>query len=498
VPISSGNASTNVIGGSSGSLPAQGTMGDPVDAQQLMQQLSEHVYALTVKTIMRGVRGVKLAHMLLGLLFTVVLQLGLLCLLWYMVTHPTDSISKDTEKVWMQMGQLQGQLCWMQAALNKSGIDVSFDGQADCAGAWTQPHEASFLSLNYTYCPGVTADELPTWEEARQCLHHDIARYWRRIVDPPDASGNTTVYQHCRSVFEAVGPELAAYGQGLGFPRVNKYTFVFPGPLEGSCAQTGALKSRARASPLVTRLVGGGWVMQGNVCEHSNDTQLHQVNVASYAECIAPLKYAWAVKPDITTLVVNLLAVMAVAVFVRDEVRRAATLCHTAAAVAGILPAFYTMSSSEGLCKSHLHWWQCLVVLCAPVLQLIIALLVLLSASMLSITQEMQASSIQVVLNSVALGYILEIDNKVGQMVAAQQHHWTTDHRVSSSLASGAFGHGSRLTSCLGHVYFSVVGLFLTVEPALLAPHAAVAVVVVSALQIMASSDKAANEFEFQ
>jgi hypothetical protein len=159
--------------------------------------------------------------------------------------------------------------------------------------------------------------------------------------------------------------------------------------------------------------------------------QLPKVGISPYMACMVPVPDAADMKPDVPALVVNLITLLAIAVFVHDEVRRAVNLCHTAAVVAGILPVFYTTGKTQGLIKSTLHWLLCIVVLCAPVLQMITALLVLLSASVLSITQEMQASSIQVVLNSVALGFVLEIDNRVGHMIAAQQQQWVLNGTAS-------------------------------------------------------------------
>jgi uncharacterized membrane protein YhaH (DUF805 family) len=130
--------------------------------------------------------------------------------------------------------------------------------------------------------------------------------------------------------------------------------------------------------------------------------------------------------------------------------------------------------------------------LSAPVLQLTTALLVLLSASMLQLIPETQASSIQVVLNSVALGFILEVDNKVGQMIAAQHELWAAAHAPQSSMAHSYAAKGSVVngglvrcfTSSMGHAYFAVVGLLLCLEPVLLAPHAAVAILAIATKSI--------------
>jgi hypothetical protein len=195
-------------------------------------------------------------------------------------------------------------------------------------------------------------------------------------------------------------------------------------------------------------------------------------------------------KPNIPDLVVNLLALMAIAIFVHDEVRRAAALSHTAAIVTGLLPHFFaangTVPQTAQQCTAHLrsvHWLFNIIMLSAPVLQLITALLVLLTASMLSIKPE-TASSIQVVINSFALGFILEVDNRIGQLPAAQHEHWAAAHAPENSMARSNAAKGSVVdgiacscfTKRMGHAYFAVIGLLLCLEPVSLTPHAAVAV----------------------
>jgi hypothetical protein len=181
-------------------------------------------------------------------------------------------------------------------------------------------------------------------------------------------------------------------------------------------------------------------------------------------------------KLDLTSLIVNILAFLAIAVFVHDEVRRAARLCQIAAVVAGILPAFFSTGNTARVEKRH--WLLCCAVLCAPLLQLLTALMVLLSASLLSITQENQASNIQVVLNSVALGFVLEVDNKMGDMIASQQTRLAASRAPSQGMFKSASMsmreccRSSVLRSCMGHAYFALAGLMLTQEPVLLSPHA--------------------------
>jgi hypothetical protein len=206
-----------------------------VTVEDLVQQLSEEtddmdMYALTVKTIMNGVRGVKLAHMLLGLLFTVALQLGMMCLLWYVVLTPAaDGPLSETDKLWTQVGQLQGQLCWMQSGLKQNNIDINKNNTAaaaaaDCAGAWPQvlrarpvdvdadPEKAvkEYVKAAPSWCPGWKTGYPLSWENASQCLTHT---YGQKGEDNP---------QGCETMVKQMSGSLAAFGRGLLYPRVNK------------------------------------------------------------------------------------------------------------------------------------------------------------------------------------------------------------------------------------------------------------------------------------
>jgi hypothetical protein len=143
---------------------------------------------------------------------------------------------------------------------------------------------------------------------------------------------------------------------------------------------------------------------------------------------------------DVSSLLVNVLAFFALVVFVHDEVRRASALCHVAAKAAGILPVFYAPDDWGARAKPVVHWSLQLVALFAPVLQLSVALLVLLSASLLAFTRENQVSNVQVIVNSVALGFILEIDNTIGLMVA-RQHAKSSEANGLLSIMTAAIIH---------------------------------------------------------
>lgn len=362
-----------------------------------MNELPDDIYALTVKAIASGVKGVRLAHMLLGMLVTVALQLGMLCLLWHIVMKPnSDARPPETKRLWTQVGQLQGQLCWMQNALNSSGVALNRTGSgANCAKAWPSVDED---------CPGADYDsisEVPSWDEARVCLLHRVDIYQDDKLLTKFLVSNDSIKSRvkpgCKKILARMGPALAAHGRGLLYPRMDELKVLAD---DGSCVWP-ATDSAGHPPLPKKRLVNGGWSIDGNLCtcdytisagRSMVDCSKENVNnkgrlgdIASHAQCIAPFKHIWEPPepgPDIPNLVVNLLALMAIAMFVHEEVRRAASLCHTAAAVGGILPRFYARGSNLPMhgppvvYRLHRHLLLRLVMLCAPLLQLVTALLV--------------------------------------------------------------------------------------------------------------------------
>lgn len=276
----------------------------------------------------------------------------------------------------------------------------------------------------------------------------------------------------------------------------GKHAFIYK-------VHSGALNATQDAPKPVKRLLANGsWVVSGLWCPTGNNTfvirkdsssgqwdgywqqntnQTYNYSctvddVRSHAACIAPI--GTQTVPDIANLLVTMLALIALAVFSHDELRRAAALCHVAAAAAGILPSFYCINTTRHLHRPHLHWLLCLLMLAVPLVQLCVAMMVLLASGVLSITADNQASNIQVVVNSVALAFVLELDNRIGAMIHSQHTQWHADAAAAAETAAGCtFARNlsplslkSPVSSFLGHVYFAAVGLLLTIEPAVLSP----------------------------
>jgi hypothetical protein len=369
----------------------------------MLKDLPKDIYARTVSIIITGVRGMRLMHMLLGVIVTFGLQMGILILLWFVVIHPPQGGTgqSETEGLWTQAGHLQGQLCRLQTALQESGINVTqamHGSQAmhQCFGAW--PSRPPLKTGPFEERLDVSEVGRDMWEQFKPCL-------------VPFTSRNEG---ECARIFLNLDPNPTAFGCGLIYPDSNQ-------------------------------------------------------------ECEFKVP-----EPEISTLLVNILAFLALAILVHGEIRNATTLCHVAAAAAGILPRFYTTPMSQALHQqwSTIHCLLRLVMLLAPIMQFSVALVVLLSGVLLSLTQEQQASSIQVIVNSVALAFILEIDNKVGEMFTSQQEQWADSQlRGKTGGLGGDVPVGDKSPSgyraCAGHVYFAFLGLLLFIEPVLLSPQAA-------------------------
>lgn len=117
---------------------------------------------------------------------------------------------------------------------------------------------------------------------------------------------------------------------------------------------------------------------------------------------------------------VNLLTFLALAVYVHHEVARAIWLGYVSALCAGVLPAFYKgagmPSSTTAVCGACVK----VVLLCAPIMQAFTGLMVLVTSMALTFVKETQSSIIAIVLSNVALTFVLDLDNKIGEILAAQ------------------------------------------------------------------------------
>jgi hypothetical protein len=195
----------------------------------------------------------------------------------------------------------------------------------------------------------------------------------------------------------------------------------------------------------------------------------------------------------------NLLAFLALVVYVQDEIRRAVLLCYVAAAYTGILPSFYqTNVSAAARPAAILPFWCRVFIAVAPLLQFLTGCMVLLTSLALSFYPETQQTLASIVLTNVALSFILDLDNRIGAMLASQQHIGSL-HQKQAATADAPLAHIAHDDSMLGsvaatealrsqrwhfwgnlcgHCYMSVVGFLLLLLPLLLAPNVAYTVYV--------------------
>jgi hypothetical protein len=115
-----------------------------------------------------------------------------------------------------------------------------------------------------------------------------------------------------------------------------------------------------------------------------------------------------------------IMAFIALVIAVHDEIRRAVKLCTVAAALTGILPEFFGREKYWVPAEKKLPKLHGALVLVTPVLQLLVALAVLLTGGVLFLFEAATSDRISIITNSVALCFVLELDNKVGAIVRAQ------------------------------------------------------------------------------
>jgi hypothetical protein len=346
------------------------------------------VYALTVKCIMKEQKSYMMCKAVLAMLFTFALQFGLLILLWQgLIRGSATAISDEspeTEKLWHQMGQLQRQVCWLNhhAVLNTTKPPAD---EVDCSLAW----------------PGGGCGQFPGWQDYQnvmKCVKQvsliiNPSFKWRQF-DTYALDFNQTKLDAMLDAMPSssecgqitiLSRSLQAYAFGLAFPPTH---------------------SRPSRFENMTTMSHGGWV----------DEQ-QGLNVSSHRECMGRLLPPEGQDPSF----VNLLALLALLIYAHEEVRKAVWLSYVSAACTGLLPHFYATplsTASFATCRSALVWRFSMLL--APILQMLTALMVLISSVALTFNTETQNSTIQIIVSNVALTYILDLDNRVGAMLANQ------------------------------------------------------------------------------
>jgi hypothetical protein len=121
---------------------------------------------------------------------------------------------------------------------------------------------------------------------------------------------------------------------------------------------------------------------------------------------------------------VLLLAVTVLAFFVMNEAQHAAQFAYMLAMCAGIVPdAFWPRRyvNVEVMVKSSVASGVCFICLLAPLLQIGVAIVVLIAASILLTKTQAIGDAI---LSAVALTWVLDVDNKVGEICAWPGRHF--------------------------------------------------------------------------
>jgi len=119
-------------------------------------------------------------------------------------------------------------------------------------------------------------------------------------------------------------------------------------------------------------------------------------------------------------LVCTSLSVVVLAIYVRREMSKAMLVARIVLSHAGgCLPAFFAplYLVYEDASPQPLGFWAAALLLLLPFLQAAVALGVMLATSLTAIPEELAPNAVQVIFNAVALLFILEVDNLVGQWV---------------------------------------------------------------------------------
>lgn len=121
-------------------------------------------------------------------------------------------------------------------------------------------------------------------------------------------------------------------------------------------------------------------------------------------------------------------------------------LCYIAAGCVGILPPFYGRRPNKlewrvqdhDATADHINPALKLAVLTVPVLQLIAALAVLATGGVLFLFEQNQTDAVNIIINSVALVFILEVDNRLGTILSLRgDEGWLADGDVFGCWLAG-------------------------------------------------------------
>lgn len=159
-----------------------------------------------------------------------------------------------------------------------------------------------------------------------------------------------------------------------------------------------------------------------------------------------------------------------------NEVRQALHLLVYAAAAAGALPPFYDpeLLQQRQACGFHadLSNGSACFVLFAPILQLLVAFVVMTCGGGLLMLTDQQNNRATIVFSAVALAFIVELDDRIGLIMRMQQPWVPRRDRASPRVAATSSG-STTAAWCkpwVGHAVFGIVGLLLLSHSLLVAP----------------------------
>lgn len=410
---------------------------------------SEDVYVKTAKAVVMGVKGWQLARIIMAFLFTALLQMGLIILVWNGMPKGFDVRTTGyPDRLWVQAGQMQRQLCWLQRhAQLKDPDSVDWNVSRDCMLAWPRPVNGSHDCTWYLNNPNWDASKMPD----AAAVEGYLMRNWSRVQFPKvhdriqhaDKWYSNMSYlddsELCRSLRDF--SSLGAFAEGLFYPQQQ---------------------DRPNA-----QLYQGGWNSPYGL-------------VHSHALCIEGReKLSYGDDPDDPSSFPNLLALLALTVYVHDEAMRSYWLAYVAAACVGVVPRLFNTRRVDTISNiQHANTAKLLLLLFVPLSQLLVACAVLFTGSALFLTANDQENTLSIIFNAVALGFVLEVDNKLGAILGLQDFPgWDVlepvggiardaeaendSGSVESQGADNRTAPTKVMLKLIGVLYFGVLGFFI-------------------------------------
>jgi len=464
-------------GHAAAAAPSRGGSSSDGLAQRNFGDISgDDVYSYTVKCIIDKARGWKMLKALLAVMFTFLLQTGLLILLWQGLVNGSDTAltraTPETDKLWRQVGQVQRQICWLNhhAVINTS---VQAGAELNCSGAWFDggtclPLERRLADRDWGRRASVNHPERPVrYNTLKDCL--------QKMSRPHNSSAREQLLSACQGVLDLDGPNLA-FGVGLLYPDIeqsdNILLFVKDINAELLYELAYGKGNKPQATKLSWNLSNAAWL---HANASANDSE--PVRLSLQPGCMPEIPAISRVRDP---SFVNLLAFIALAVYVHEEIVRAVWLAHVSAAFAGILPAFYAANYARPQALHAATFIECafrkVVLLVIPLMQLVAGLFVLVSSMALTFVPETQSSIVSIILSNVALTFILDLDNRVGAILTAQERNkeavrdWQTAAHESQTACVPITPYCCAQRCAWGYLYMALLGLLVISEVALLSP----------------------------